>query len=151
MAAGVRPEINWHAHFQEIAMRCHIFLSLLLALIIVGCESQNRPPLAPANENPQDAGGPKVFTGTLQSGVVGIGGEHTGWIIASDGGAGGMEVDISKVREDARANDGKRVTITGKLMNKTYTERGKVQVLVADSIKPAEKAGANQAAGKAVG
>src|SRR4051812_22187824 len=95
---------------------------ILVAVLLVGCESQNRPPLAPANENPQDAGGPKVFTGMLQSGVVGIGGEHTGWIIAADGAAGGMEVDVSKAREDARANDGKRVTISGKVINKTYTE-----------------------------
>ena len=132
-------------------MPWRIFISVLVVAVMIGCESQNQSkPQPPMNDN-QDAGGPRTFTGTLQSGVVGIGGEHTGWIIASDGGAGGMEVDISKVREDARANDGKRVTITGKVINKNYTERGNVQVLVADSIKPAAKAGVNQTAGKAVG
>ena len=130
-------------------MRWHIFVLVLAAFLIAGCESQNKTQ-APVDES-RDAGAPTTFTGTLQSGVVGIGGEHTGWIIAADGGAGGFEVDVSKVREAARANDGKRVTIVGKVINRNYTERGKVPVIVVDSIKPAVKAGGNNAAGNGVG
>ena len=37
----------------------------------------------------------------------------------------------------ARQLDGKRVTITGTLREKTYVERGKTLILVADSIEPA--------------
>src|SRR6185295_6074268 len=113
------------------------WMLILVAVVLAGCESQNRTP-APVNET-QDVGAPTSFTGTLQSGVVAVGGEHTGWIIAADGAAGGMEVDVSKVREDARSLDGKRVTITGKVINRNYTERGKVIVIVADTIKPAPK------------
>ena len=130
-------------------MRCRLFILVLIGWIIVGCESQNKTP--PPVDESQDVGAPTTFTGTLHSGVVGIGGEHTGWIIASDGGAGGFEVDISRAREAARANDGKRVTITGKVINRNYTERGKVPVIVADSIKPAAKAGPNQMGAKGVG
>ena len=119
------------------------WMFILVAVLLAGCESQNRQP-PPVNES-QDVGAPTTFTGTLQSGVVAVGGVHTGWIIAADGAAGGMEVDVSKVKEDARANDGKRVTVTGKVINKNYSERGKVMVIVADSIKPAPKADANKA------
>ena len=119
------------------------WMFILVAILLAGCESQNKPP-PPVNES-QDVGAPTSFTGTLQSGVVAVGGEHTEWIIAADGAAGGMEVDVSKVKEDARANDGKRVTVTGKVINKNYSERGKVMVIVADSIKPAPKADANKA------
>ena len=130
-------------------MPWRIFILILVAVIIIGCESQNKTP--PAIDDSHDVGAPTTFTGTLQSGVVAIGGEHTGWIIASDGGAGGMEVDISKVRDQARANDGKRVSITGKVINKNYPERGKVPLIIVDSIKPAAKPGMNQGAAKGVG
>src|ERR1051325_8784936 len=141
MAVGVSPEIDYQSHLQEISMRC---LLILVAVLLAGCETQNKQP-PPMNES-QDIGAPTSFTGTLQSGVLAVGGEHTGWIIAADGAAGGLEVDVSKVREDARGNDGKRVTVTGKVINKTYPERGKVMVIVADSIKPAPKANPNKAA-----
>src|SRR5205085_8320573 len=107
MAVEVFPGINSKAHLKEIAMR---WMLILVAVLLAGCETQNKQP-PPVNES-QDVGAPTSFTGTLQSGVVAVGGEHSGWIIAADGAAGGMEVDVSKVREDARANDGKRVTIT---------------------------------------
>jgi hypothetical protein len=127
----------------------------MIVLVVVGCQTPERA----APQEPQAQGAqaqepqqPTTFTGTLHSGVVAIGGEHTGWIIAADGAAGGMEVDVSRVREDARALDGKRVTISGKVSNRNYTERGKVAVLVANSIKPAEKPAGNKASsGNGVG
>src|SRR5687768_9484250 len=45
----------------------------------------SRPTTAPTTA---PAGGPREFTGTLQSGVVQIGGETTGWRLAGDGATG---------------------------------------------------------------
>ena len=87
------------------------------------------------------AGGPREFTGTLQSGVVQIGGETTGWRLAGDGATGGLDVDVSRVEGKARDLDGKRVSITGRLTDKHWPERGKVQVLVAEKIEPAPPPG----------
>jgi hypothetical protein len=128
-----------------------IFLCVMSVSLLVGCETQSKaPPAAAANDQP-DREIPTNFTGTLQSGVVAIGGEHTGWMIAGDGAVGGVEVDVSKVREEARRLDGKRVTITGKMINRNYTERGKTAVLVADSIKAAVKPEGNKTAENGVG
>jgi hypothetical protein len=66
--------------------------------------------------------------------MMAIGGEHTGWVLAGDGSSGGIEVDVSRVKSDAEKNAGKRVTITGKMSEKKYVERGKVKVLVAEKI-----------------
>ena len=119
-------------------MRLTYSLTVLMVLVVLGCQSPERP----ASKDQEPQGPPKpptTFTGRLQSGVVGIGGEHTGWILAGDGSSGGIEVDVSRVRDAASANDGKRVTIKGRMAEKNYTERGKVQVLVAESINAAPK------------
>ena len=94
----------------------------------------SRPATAPATA---PAGGPREFTGTLQGGVVQIGGETTGWRLAGDGGTGGLDVDVSRVLDKAKDLDGKRVSINGRLTDKHWPERGKVQVLVAEKIAPA--------------
>src|SRR5437870_2219129 len=117
---------------------------IAIAVLLCSCDSQNKK--VSSNETTTPAA-PTSFTGTLQSGVVGIGGEHTGWILSGDGATGGIEVDVSKVRDQASTNDGKRVTITGRMSERNYTERGKVQVLVAESITPAPKTAANRPAG----
>jgi hypothetical protein len=106
----------------------------LLAMIL-GC--QNSDSTARADDKKPPTTSPTSFTGTLQSGIMAIGGEHTGWVLAGDGSSGGIEVDISRVQEDAKKNAGKRVTITGKMTDKKYVERGKVQILVAEKIAPA--------------
>jgi len=92
-----------------------------------------RPATAPA-------GGPREFTGTIQGGVVQIGGETTGWRLAADG-AAGLDVDVSRVLDKAKELDGKRVSINGRLTDKHWPERGKVQVLVAEKITPAPPPG----------
>jgi len=109
--------------------------AIVLTLLVASCASKNDS-TARTSARPAEA---TSFTGRLQSGVMGIGGEHTGWVLAGDGASGGIEVDVSKVKEEARANDGKRVMITGRMVEKNYTERGKVSVLVAERIKPAPK------------
>lgn len=84
------------------------------------------------------------FTGTLRGDTVAIGGETTGWRLEGDGATGGMDVDVSKVRQRAQALDGKRVEITGRMTTRTWTERGEQQVLVAERIEeaPAKAPGA---------
>ena len=77
------------------------------------------------------------FTGTLRGDVAAIGGETTGWRLAGDGATGGLDVDVSRILDKARELDGKRVSINGRLMDKHWPERGKVQVLVAEKIAPA--------------
>jgi hypothetical protein len=127
-------------------MRLIQSLTVLMVFVLLGCQSPDRP--AANDQEPQKPEKPQTtFTGTLQSGVVGIGGEHTGWILSGDGATGGIEVDVSRVRDEARANDGKRVTITGRMSERNYTERGKVPVLVADSIAAVPKSAGNRAAG----
>ena len=94
----------------------------------------SRPTTGPATA---PAGGPREFTGTLQGGVYGIGGETTGWRLAGDGATGGLDVDVSRVQDKAKDLDGKRVSINGRLVDKHWPERGKVQVLVAEKITEA--------------
>ena len=79
------------------------------------------------------------MTGTLQSGAVAIGGETTGWRLVGDGQTGGLDVDVSNVKDRAEALDGKRVTITGRMTERDWPERGKTQVLVAEKIEEAQK------------
>ena len=78
------------------------------------------------------------ITGTLQGGAVAIGGETTGWRLVGDGQTGGIDLDVSKVQDRAKALDGKRVTVTGNMTERDWPERGKVQVLVADKIEEAK-------------
>ena len=78
------------------------------------------------------------MTGTLQGGAVAIGGETTGWRLVGDGQTGGIDLDVSKVQDRAKALDGKRVTVTGNMTERDWPERGKVQVLVADKIEEAK-------------
>ena len=93
-----------------------------------------RPDPAPP---PRETEAAKTYTGLLQSGLVGIGGEHTGWALITVPQDKAYDLDPSKVMARARQLDGKRVTITGTLREKTYVERGKTLILVADSIEPA--------------
>ncbi|HEV8290380.1 MAG TPA: hypothetical protein VGP94_00585 [Tepidisphaeraceae bacterium] len=119
-------------------MRLIHSLAVLMVFVLLGCQAPEKP--AADDRQPQEPQKPQTtFTGTLQSGVVGIGGEHTGWILSGDGATGGIEVDVSKVRDQASANDGKRVTITGRMSQRNYTERGKVPVLIAEAITAAKK------------
>ena len=80
---------------------------------------------------------PTTFTGTLRGGAVAIGGETTGWRLEGDAQTGGIELDVSKVRDRARQLDGKRVKVTGRMTARSGPERGTIQVLVADKIEPA--------------
>jgi len=80
------------------------------------------------------------LTGTLRSGFAGIGGEHTGWALVVGKGVGAakvsqIEVDVSGVKEAARAADGKPVTIAGTYQNRKRVERGMTRVFVVERIE----------------
>jgi hypothetical protein len=72
------------------------------------------------------------LVGTLQSGWMGIGGESASWALMT--GAGPIEVDISRVRDNAQALDGMQVRISGRVIDRQYVERGAVRVLLAETI-----------------
>jgi hypothetical protein len=76
------------------------------------------------------------YTGTLKSGFMAIGGEHTGWMLQRED-QDDLEVDVNAVRARAREFDGQRVTITGTIETKSYVERGPTPILVARSIDAA--------------
>jgi hypothetical protein len=88
----------------------------------------------------QTADEPKEhLTGTLEGGWIGIGGDHTGWVITPELEADSrIEVDVSCCRSEAETLDGSRVSITGRWFDRQYVERGVVRILVAEEIVPAE-------------
>ena len=88
---------------------------------------------APPQQPPSPQG---TYIGTLRGGMVGIGGESTGWILKGDGDARGpgLDVDVSRVREQAMNLEGQRVVIRGRIDERQYVERGRVPVLIAETI-----------------
>jgi hypothetical protein len=99
---------------------------------LVGCQTS---PDAPATQ-PRHEGKMETFTGTLESGVMAIGGESTGWRLVGDGQTGGIEVDVSRLRERAEKLAGTRVSVSGRMTERDHVERGRVRVLVAERIEP---------------
>jgi hypothetical protein len=80
-----------------------------------------------------------TVTGILRGGIMGIGAEHTGWQIEREGGLSPIELGIGKIgRETAQKFEGKKVTITGKMIDRKYVERGVVKILRADTIADAK-------------
>lgn len=118
-----------------------LLLTTLGVIPLAGCKSSSvntqKPPAAdaaPGKPAPQSI----TRLGVLRGGYMGIGGEHTGWVLKpSDDGVPATEVDVTKVFKDAAALDGSRVRITGTLITKKYVERGPVEVLVASLIERA--------------
>ena len=80
-----------------------------------------------------------TLTGTLRGGMMAIGGETTGWSLVGDGAVGGVELDVSGVKEDAKKLEGKRVTVSGHMFDKKYVERGTVRMMRVEKIQAAAK------------
>ena len=99
---------------------------------LAGCQNRSD---APATQ-PRREAKMETFTGKLESGVMAIGGESTGWRLVGDNESGGIELDVSRVRERAEQLAGQHVTVSGKMTQRDYVERGKVRVLVAERIEP---------------
>ena len=95
------------------------------------------PPGAPAS-NPADSGqsrpAVRSYTGTLHGGVLAAGCETTGWALHVDGATGALDVDVTAISGQVKALDGRHVTITGRLKEKNWLERGKTQLLIAETI-----------------
>jgi hypothetical protein len=107
---------------------------LALALTVVTCTRRSsvrvnpdRPLTAPSTQ-------PLSLVGTLRGDMMAIGGETSGWVLAGDGATGGIELDVSSVAARARELEGQRVSVTGKMTDRKYVERGTVRVLVVDQI-----------------
>jgi ABC-type amino acid transport substrate-binding protein len=114
-----------------------LFLAIAAAGLAIAC-MRSLPAGADSNAPPPSEGAAQsrkeTFEGVLKSGYVGIGGEHTGWMLLPPAPAAGFEIDISKVVAQAKALDGKPVLVTGRLEDKTYIERGHVKILVAEIL-----------------
>ena len=74
-----------------------------------------------------------TISGYFVDGVSAIGGEHTGWELQTASGEA-IEVSIEQVRADAAKARQRFVTIRGHFEHRSYTERGSVEVLVAEKI-----------------
>jgi hypothetical protein len=117
-------------------------LSVLMAAAVcaigAGCvgDGSARTDDPPAQEDPAM----EQLSGTLKSGFAGIGGEHTGWALMVGKGVGAasvkqIEVDVSRVREAAKAADGKPVKVSGGYVEKRYVERGVTKIFVIERIE----------------
>jgi hypothetical protein len=105
-------------------------LILLAIFVIAGCEAQRDNSAAPAEGEPQ------TFTGTLQGGMMAIGGETSGWMLQRDDG-NESELDPRNLTpQQLEPLDGQRVRVTGREETKEYVERGRVQVIVVERIEP---------------
>lgn len=110
-------------------------LRMVVAVIIMagtlGCAANSAPPAT------QPAAPPRQFIGTLQGGMMAIGGETTGWaLMRAD--EKDLELDISAVREQADQLDGQRVAVSGRMTQRDYVERGRTPLLVVQRIRRAE-------------
>lgn len=93
-------------------------------------------PTAPKNPDAKrDAEGEVMtLTGVLRGGIMGIGGEHTGWQLERDGGLPPLELGVARVQDAVKNLDGKRVQITGRTIDRKYTERGTVKIFRINTI-----------------
>lgn len=93
-------------------------------------------PTAPKNPDAKRDGEGEVMTltGVLRGGIVAIGAEHTGWQLERDGGLPPQELGVARVQEAVKKLDGKRVQVTGRLIDKKYTERGLVKIFRINTI-----------------
>lgn len=67
---------------------------------------------------------------------MGIGGEHTGWVLEVSP-KDKIEVDVRSVAQAAHQHQGRRVRVTGNMVTKQYVERGPTPILVASKIEQA--------------
>jgi len=90
----------------------------------------------PANPVAQNAAGPEVsLNGKLKGGLMGVGGETTGYALMEPRlASGNVEVDMSGIKDAGRL-DGKEILVTGVFQTREYVERGKVLVFKAKSVR----------------
>lgn len=79
-----------------------------------------------------------TYRGTLHGGIVGIGGEHTGFELEQDDGSR-LEVDPCAQKAAAEKLAGGRVEIDGRVEERGYVERRTVRVLKVKAIRGADE------------
>ena len=136
-----------HPHLTDprrfIAAIANATFVAMATLALTGCEAGG--PVSPINPvaEPPPPSMPR-FVGILRSGMVGIGGESTGWALerdqtdAADTAPATVEIDVQKVREAAKAFNDRRVIVTGTFVDRKYVERGTVPILVATELRLAD-------------
>jgi hypothetical protein len=99
-----------------------------------GSADRNSP--LPSAMTPQGSSGPEVsLKGKLKGGLMGPGGETTGYALQEPRLAqNSIEIDMSGIK-DARKLDGKELTVAGIFQTRQYVERGKVVIFKAASAK----------------
>lgn len=107
-------------------------LALIIALGALGLAACRAG--STAGEEPAEK---KVYTGTIKSGFVGAGGEHTGWMLMRGGKDPDLEVDVSAVLSKAKELDGTKVRASGTMIEKAYVERGTVPILQIETLQAA--------------
>lgn len=91
-----------------------------------------------AHKGPRgDAAANNSFTGTLRNDAAAASSENTGWSLGTSTGQVIVMVDVSKVAEQAKELEGKRVTITGRMDTRKGPNDTTVAVLLADQIQSA--------------
>ena len=121
-------------------MRTPMFFAvmlLVLALSGLACTRRSSVRVSPDGPVTPPSTQPQTFVGTLRGDMMAIGGETDGWVLAGDGATGRIELDVSRVRSHAQKLQGQRVSVSGRMTDKRYVERGTVRVLVVDEIRPA--------------
>jgi hypothetical protein len=93
------------------------------------------PPAAPESNPVPKAGATVTMTGRLTGGIMAIGGETTGWRLTyhAQRKKATIEVDMKGIK-NAGSYDGRKVTITGTIVSKSYVERGAVLILMAKTV-----------------
>lgn len=102
-----------------------------------GNDAATRAAAPPARTEPVTPPSTQIMThtGTLRGGMMAIGGETSGWTLVGDGGVGGIELDVSQVQDAATRLDGKRVNVSGRMIDKRYVERGTVRTMRVEKIE----------------
>lgn len=77
-----------------------------------------------------------TFTGTLRNDAAAASSENTGWSLGTSTGQSIVMVDVSKVADQAKSLEGRRVTIHGQMSTRKGPNDTTVAVLVADQISP---------------
>ncbi|MFM9957302.1 MAG: hypothetical protein ACKVZJ_04445 [Phycisphaerales bacterium] len=103
-------------------------------------QTQTPTPTPPApTPDPKPDMPTNQYTGTLRGGLMAIGGETTGWALTkcAEIEGGSIVLEAAALARDLEALDGKRVTVTGEIVERQLVERGKIKRLVVKSIRAA--------------
>ena len=99
--------------------------------LLAGCASSSEPREPESGNQVMQS---VTAVGVLRGGMMGIGGESTGWRLESSEREQSLELDVSRVRQAAEGLAGMKVRATGRMTTVEYVERGATQVLQVESL-----------------